>query len=93
MATHGDDLGNDLLVRPLHAKDLGKLLEVLSAGFSDAEDSITQPRHAEGGKLLVEEFNTQLRCKEREMFNDCQSHTPLLVLGQLHNGREKRLRE
>ena len=38
MLRHGGDLGDDGLARPLNTKYFCKLLQVLRAGFADAED-------------------------------------------------------
>ena len=87
VATHSDNLGDDLFVCPLDTKDFGELLQVLCAGFSDAEDGVTKPRHAEAGEFLVEKVDTELRGEKWEMLDDCQPHTPLLVLGELDDCR------
>lgn len=84
---HGRDLWHDRLARPLDAKDLCELLEVLRAGLTDAEDRVAEPGHAECAELLVEELDAQLACEQRDVLDDCQTHAPLLVLGELHNGR------
>lgn len=89
VSTHSDDLGHNSLVGPLHTKHISQLLKVLSAGFSDAEDGVTEPRHAEAGKLLVEEFDTKLRSKKGKVLNDGQSDTPLLVFGKLDYSGKK----
>jgi hypothetical protein len=91
VAAHSDNLRDDSLVGPLHTKDICELLQVLSASLTDAEDGITEPTHAEVGKLLIEEFDAELRGQEREMLDDCQSDAPLLVLCELNNSREERL--
>lgn len=93
MRTHGHDLGNDGFTSPLDAKDLGQLLEVVRCGLPDRKDRVTQPAHAQSTELLVEEFDTQLTCQERDILDDSKSDSPLLVLGKLCDGGEKRLGE
>jgi len=64
----------------------------LRGSFSDRKNGIAQPTHAEGGEFLVEEVDTKLTCKERNVFDDGQTNTPLFVFGQLNNGWQKGLR-
>lgn len=54
---HQHDFRHDCVVRPLHAKDLGQLLQILSRGFADGEDGVAEPTHAQATELLVEEFD------------------------------------
>lgn len=61
MTAHGNHLGDDLLICPRDTKDLCELLQILRAGFSDAENGVAEPRHAKAGKLLIEELYTKLR--------------------------------
>lgn len=91
MSTHGNNLGYDLLVCPLHTKYFGELLEVLCTGFTNAENSIAEPRHTQARKLLVEEVHAKLGRKERKVLDDCKPHTPLFVLCKLNDCREQRL--
>jgi hypothetical protein len=93
MLSHGDHLGDNRLLGPVNAEHFSKLLQVLGSSLSDREDGIAEPAHAKIAQLLVEELDTQLTGKKRNVFNDGKAHTPLLVLGQLDNGREKRLRK
>lgn len=91
MLAHCHDLGDNCIVRPLDAKYFGQLLQVLSRCFTDREDSISQPAHTERAELLVEEFYTKLTCEKRNVFDNSQSDSPLLILGQLYDSRKKRL--
>ena len=93
MLTHGHDLGYDRLVRPLNAEDLCELLQVLSRSFTNGEDGVTQPAHAQAAELLVKKLNAELRGKERNVFDDGQANAPLLVFGKLDNGGEEGLRQ
>ena len=93
MCSHGHNLGNDSLVCPFDAKHLGELLQVVRSGFSDREDGVTQPGHAQRGELFIEEFDTQLASKEWDILNDGQSDAPLLILSELYNSWEEGLRE
>jgi hypothetical protein len=86
---HGHDFGNDGFVSPLHAKHLGELLKILSRGFTNGEDGVAKPAHAKTAQLLIKEFYTELRCKQRNVFDDGKAHAPLLVFGKLYNcGKE-----
>lgn len=93
MLAHGHDLRDDSFAGPLYAKYFSELFEVLSGCLSYREDSVTKPAHAEIAKLLIEEFHTKLARKKRNVVDNGQSHAPLLVFGQLNNGREERLRK
>lgn len=93
MCSHRHNLGDDGFVRPLHTEDLCKLLEVVGCRLADREYGVTQPAHAQSSKLFVEEPNTQLACQERDVFDDGQANTPLLVLRKLDYSGEKGLGE
>lgn len=93
MRTHGHDLGDDGLTGPLDTKYLGQLLQVVSSSLSDREDCVTQPAHAQSAELLVKELDTQLACQQRDVLDDSKSDSPLLVLCELCDGWEKRLRK
>ena len=86
MLGHCCDLGYDCAASPFHAEDLRELFEILRAGFSDAEHSVSKPGHAQTAKLLIEELDAQLRCQKRYVLDDGQPDAPLFVLGQLHDG-------
>jgi len=60
VGAHGNDLGEDRLLGPLGAKDLGKLLQVEGGGLANRIHTISEPRHAEVAELLVKEVNSQL---------------------------------
>lgn len=81
MVAHSHDLGNDRLAGPFHAKHLRQLLEIVGSGLTDREDSVAKPAHAQVAQLLVEELNTKLAGKKRDVLDDGKSYTPLLVLG------------
>lgn len=93
MLGHCCDLGHNSFACPLNAKDLCELLEVLRAGFTNAKHSVAKPGHAEIAELLVEELLSELTGQKWHVLNDCQADTPLLVLCQLHDRRQKRLRK
>lgn len=63
MLGHGSNLGHNSFASPLDAKDLCELLQVLSAGLTDAEDGVAKPRHAQVAELLIEEFDAELAGK------------------------------
>lgn len=86
-------LWQQCLCGPLHAKDLCQFAQVDRCGFSDAEDGICQPGHAEVSKFLVEERDSELGCQEWDVLDDSLAHAPLLVLCELHDGRKERLAE
>lgn len=93
MLTHGHHLGDNRLLGPLNAKYLCELLQVLGSSFSDRENGIAQPSHAEITQLLIEELDAQLAGQKGNVFDDSETHAPLLVLGKLDNSRKKRLGE
>lgn len=88
MIAHSHHLGNDSLVCPVHAEDLRKLPQVDSSSFTNREHGIAQPAHAKVAQLLVKEVDAELACQQGNIFDDGKSHSPLLVLGQLHNSGE-----
>lgn len=89
MVTHGHNLGNDRLARPLDPKYLGQLLEVVGCRLSDREDGVSQPAHAEVAQLLIKELYAKLAGKEGDVLDDSQSNTPLLILSELNDGRKE----
>jgi hypothetical protein len=93
MLTHGHDLRDNGIARPLNTEDFRKLLEVLSRSFTDRENRVAKPAHAQAAQLLVEEFDAKLRCEQRNVFDDCEPDAPLLVFGELHDGGKEGLRE
>lgn len=88
MGSHSHDLWNDGLIRPLDTKDFRKLLEVMGCSFTDRENGVTQPGHTECCQFLVKELDTELTCQKRDVLDNRQSNSPLLVLGKLDNCRE-----
>lgn len=90
---HSHHLGHNGLICPLHTEDFCKLLEVLGRCLTDGEDGVAQPAHTQAAQLLVEELDTELRGKERDVFDDGQSHAPLLVFCELNDGGKKGLRQ
>lgn len=88
MLSHGHHFGNDRLACPLHTKYFCELFQVLRGSFSDRENSVSQPSHAQITELLIEKFDTQLAREEGNIFDNSQTNSPLLVFGQLHNGGE-----
>lgn len=93
MRPHVHNLGNDCLIRPLDAKYFSQLLEILGAGLANAENSVSEPRHAQVGQLLVEELDTKLGREQWDMLNDGKTDTPLLVLCKVDDSWEKSLGE
>lgn len=91
MAAHSHNLGNNLFASPLNAKHLGQLLEVVCGCLADGEDGVSQPAHAQVAQFLVEEFDTKLTSKQRNVLDDGKTHSPLLILSQLYNGGEQGL--
>lgn len=82
-----EDLGHDNLLRPLDPKRLCQLPQVDRRGFSDREDGVGEPCHAEVAQLVVEELHAELLGEEGDVFDDCLTDSPLLVLGELNDGR------
>lgn len=93
MCPHGHDLWNDGFVGPFDTEYFSQFLQVLRRSFTDGEDCIAQPAHAESGELLIEEFHAQLACQERDVFNDGQANSPLFVFSELNNCGKEGLRE
>ena len=93
MLTHCHDFGYDRLIRPLNAKDFCELLQVLSRGFTNGEDGVAQPAHAQTAEFFVKKLNAELRSKERNIFDDGQADAPLLVFSELNNSGEEGLRQ
>lgn len=93
MLAHRHNLGNDCLVGPFNTEDFSELLQVLGRRFTDGENSVAQPAHAQAAKLLVEELYAELRGEEGDVFDDSEANAPLLVFGELNDGGEKGLRE
>jgi hypothetical protein len=57
---HLDDLRDDRLLSPSDAEDLRKLAKVDRRRLTDREDRVSEPPHAEVGKLVVKELDTKL---------------------------------
>lgn len=93
MLAHGHDLGHNRVIGPLDAKDLRKLLKILSRSLADGEDGVAEPAHAQTAELLVEKLYAELRSEKGYVFDDGQSDAPLLVLGKLDDRREEGLGE
>lgn len=91
LIAHGHDFGYNRLSRPLDAKDFCEFLEVESGGLTNAEDGVAQPGHAEISELLVEELDAQLGGEKRDVLDDGETDTPLLILGELNNCWKQRL--
>lgn len=89
MLAHGDNLWHNGAASPLYTKYFSELLQVLGRGFSDRENGITQPAHAQAAKLLVKELDTKLASKEWNVFDDGKSNAPLLVFCKLDDCGEK----
>lgn len=90
---HGQDLGDDGRPCPVHTKDVRQALEVDGGRLADAKDGIAQPRHAERAELVVKELHAELSGEEGNVLDDGLTDPPLLVLGELHDGGKKRLRQ
>lgn len=93
MLAHSHHLRNNRLLRPIDAKDLCELLEILSGRLTNGKNGVTEPAHAEITQLLIEKFDTKLASKKGNVFDDSETHSPLLVLGQLDNCGKERLRK
>lgn len=86
--SHCHHLRNNGLASPLHSEDLRKLLQVVRGGFSDREDRVTKPAHAEPTQLLIEKLHSQLAGKQGNVLNDSEPYSPLLIFSELNDGRE-----
>lgn len=93
MLSHSHDLRDDRPLGPVNAEYFRELPKILRSGLSNREDSVTKPPHAEITELLIEELDTQLAGKQRDVFDDGKADSPLLILSQLNNSGEKRLRK
>lgn len=85
MIAHSHHLGDNSLASPLDAKDLSQLLQVMRRCLADRENGVTQPSHAQGAQLLVEELDSKLAGQQWDVLNDGQANTPLFVFGKLDN--------
>jgi hypothetical protein len=65
----------------------------LGGRLTNGEDGVAEPAHAEIAELFIEELDAKLTGEKGNVFNDSEAHAPLLVLGQLNNSREERLRK
>jgi hypothetical protein len=93
LVAHSHNLRDDGLSRPVDTEDLSQLLQVLGSGLADRVDGVSQPAHTEVAELLVKELNTKLLGEKRNVLNDGQSDTPLLVFRELDDRGEKGLRK
>lgn len=91
MLAHGHDFGNYGSLSPIDAEDLCELPQVRGGSLTDGKDCIAEPAHAKIAQLLIKELDAQLAGKQRNIFDDGQSDTPLLVFSQLYNSRQQRL--
>lgn len=71
MLAHGHDFGDDGLAGPIHAEDLGQLLQILRGGFSYREDGVSKPAHAERAQFLIKELNAELARQQWNVLDDC----------------------
>lgn len=93
VGSHGENLRDDRPASPLDAEDLGQFLEVNGGGLPDREDVVSEPRHAEVAELVVEELDAELRREQGDVLDDGLSDSPLLVLGEVDDCGQQRLRE
>lgn len=91
VVTHSHNLGDDSLAGPLNTENLSKLLQVVSSRFTNGEDGVSQPAHAQVAKLLIEELDTKLASQEGNVLDNGKSYSPLLILSELYDCRKKRL--
>jgi hypothetical protein len=54
---------------------------------------VNEPSHAQGVEFLIKELDSQLSSQQGHVLNDGETHSPFSVTGQLHDRRQKRLRE
>lgn len=93
VASHSHDLGNYLLARPLHPKDFRQLFQVMSGSLTNGEDGVPQPTHAQVAQFLIKELDTELAREQGNVLDDGKANSPLLVLGQLNDCWQQRLRQ
>ena len=89
MPSHHHDLRDDSFSRPLDTKHFSEFLKILCGSFSYREHCITQPAHAQSTQFFVKEFDTELTRKQRNVFDDSQSNSPLLVFSKLDYCRKE----
>jgi len=90
---HLDDLRQDGPLGPIDAKDVGQLFQIDRGRFSNAKHGIAQPGHAQAPELFVEKLHAELRSEQGNVLDDGLTDTPLLVLGELHDGGQEGGRE
>lgn len=93
MFAHGHDFGDNGLLGPLDTKHVRQLLEVYRCRLTDAENRVAEPCHAQGSQLVVKELHAELSRNQGDILDDGLSDSPLLILGQLHDGRQDGLRQ
>ena len=79
----------DRSLGPIDTKDIGQLFQVDGSRLSYAKDGVSQPGHAETSKFLVKELHSKLRSEQGDVLDDGLTNSPLLVLGELHDGGQK----
>lgn len=89
VASHSHNLGDNLLTCPLYAKHLCQLLQVVCGRLANREDSVSQPAHAQAAELLVEKLDAKLAGKQWDILDNGETHSPLLIFGQLDNGGQQ----
>lgn len=81
MLAHSHHLWDYGFAGPVDAEDFSQLLKILRGCFSNGEDSVSEPTHAQGAEFLVEELHAELAGEQRNVLNNSQPDPPLLVLG------------
>ena len=70
MRVESQDLGNDVVLRPLYSKNFREFLQIVCRGFADRENAVSQPCHAQITQFLIKEFNTLLRFGTMSVLGD-----------------------
>ena len=93
LRAHIDNLGKDTRLGPIWTKHNHQLSKIVNRSFSDRIDAISQPRHAQVAQLFIKELQSKLMSEQRNILNDCQTNSPLLVFGQLNDRWKKSRRQ
>jgi hypothetical protein len=77
--SHGHNLRDDRALSPFYSENFCELSQILSGSFSDREDSVPEPAHAQVAELFVEKLDTQLTSEKRDVLDDSKPNSPLFV--------------
>lgn len=89
MVAHGHNFGDDGLTCPLHAEYFSQFLQVVRSSLANGKDCVAKPSHAQVAELFVKELDAELAGQQRDVFDDGETYSPLLVFCQVDDGRQQ----